>query len=541
MYRALLAGVVACLVVTGVSAEPRPVERRVQSVGLFKNGLAFVREEVQLPGPGAYTIADVPEPVHGTFWFESDAVARARVTEQVVEVPAAEMGLSELPTALVGKRVVLHLGGEEAAVVKGRVREVDSEAPSPWRRDYVPSPWSSYRYRAPARPRRWIVVETRGGLTYVDPSRVQYAEVLDDAAATATRRRPVLHLEVEEPAKVALSYLAKGMAWAPSYRVDISDPRTLRIEQKAVIKNELCDIQGAEVYLISGFPNVEFSAVTSPLSLKTTWEQFFRQLSRPRWRGPAVTSNVVLQQAATPAGGGPSLAELGMAAIPTGEGPDLHYQPVGKLTLREGEAALIKVAAASAPYERVVEWLIPDTRDEGGRRITDWQRQRDPERYDDTAWDAVRFRNPLPFPMTTAPAMVCANGRFLGQRTSTWTNVGEWAILRVTKALSIRTRCVEVEATGGQRERLYIMGNSYQRCTVRGSVTANNHRAEPIKLFIRRRFSGELVEADGDPKVALLEAGVYSINPRNELLWVVSVPAGGEVTFNYTYKVLVRI
>ena len=73
---------------------------------------------------------------------------------------------------------------------------------------------------------------------------------VDDLASTVSRRRPVLLVTASgmgaEPATVAVTYLSKGMAWAPSYRVDISDASLLELEQKAVIKNELEDLEDVE-------------------------------------------------------------------------------------------------------------------------------------------------------------------------------------------------------------------------------------------------------------------------------------------------------
>ena len=57
--------------------------------------------------------------------------------------------------------------------------------------------------------------------------------------------------------------------------------------------------------------------------------------------------------------------------------------------------------------------------------------------------------------------------------------------------------------------------------------------------MIRRRFSGELVKADGDPKVTLREEGVYSVNKRNEMVWTLALKGGEEKRLKYTYTVLV--
>src|SRR5205807_3756335 len=76
----------------GVPAEEKAAESRVVSVGLFKNGLAVVRREVTLPGPGTYRLGAMPDAVHGTFWVESDAKVEARVREREIDVPAPEAG-----------------------------------------------------------------------------------------------------------------------------------------------------------------------------------------------------------------------------------------------------------------------------------------------------------------------------------------------------------------------------------------------------------------------------------------------------------------
>ena len=85
---------------------------------------------------------------------------------------------------------------------------------------------------------------------------------------------PTLLLTVPETdkaeSKVFVHYLTRGLSWAPSYRVDITDPKTLSVELYAVVKNELADLDGTEVMLISGFPSVQFAHVTSPLAAGTS-------------------------------------------------------------------------------------------------------------------------------------------------------------------------------------------------------------------------------------------------------------------------------
>ena len=74
---------------------------------------------------------------------------------------------------------------------------------------------------------------------------------------------------------------------------------------------------------------------------------------------------------------------------------------------------------------------------------------------------------------------------------------------------------------------------------MKGELSVCNHRAESVTMVIRRRFSGELVEADAAPETIFREEGVYSINRRNELAWTITLKPGEERTLAYRYKVLV--
>jgi hypothetical protein len=143
--------------------------------------------------------------------------------------------------------------------------------------------------------------------------------------------------------------------------------------------------------------------------------------------------------------------------------------------------------------------------------------------------------------MTTGPAMVVADGKFNGQRTSYWVNAGEETVLHVNKALSVRTRATEHEElkNGDSRDIVWIGGRQYRRSTVEGELEIGNHRQETIQIVLRRRFSGELLNAGGEPKKSLREEGVYSVNTRNELLWSFPLKASEIRKLVYRYTVLV--
>jgi hypothetical protein len=516
-----------------VRADETPVKSKIVAVDLFKNGLAVVRREVTLGKAGAYLLDDVPSPVHGTYWIESPTPVESVVQMREVEIPTTEASLGNLQEVLAGKKVTIHFKGEKMPPVSGMmVRFKESKSGETPPRDTT---------EPATQPARFLVVQTAKGRSYLDSYEVASIET-DSNDDKVRRRRPRLVLTLGETDRaetpVRISYLAHGLGWAPAYKIDISDPKTLVLEQQAVLKNELANLDGVEMQLISGFPNVQFANVVSPLSARTSWASFFQELNQFGRRQPDVSGNgVVYQQAVMFNAAAPALTSP--VATPSGEGVDLHYQSIGKRTLANGDALAVNVAKGRADYERIVEWLIPDTRDEWGRNSDVRGRGDD---SDESAWDALKFKNPLAFPMTTGPAMITSGGRFNGQSTSYWVNAGEETVVRVGKALSIRTRSVEHDerkSADDTRTLVWIGGRQFRTATVEGELAVSNHRAEAVRLVIRRRISGELQSADGNPKTSLREEGIYSVNRHSELLWNLPLKAGEDRVLKYRYTVLV--
>ena len=534
--------VCVCLVSSVMALADEVVKAPVQSAGLFKNGLALVRRTTVLKGPGVFRVEDLPTPVHGTFWIESPVPVTATAGMRLVEMPAAD-GPVDLQDDLAGRSVDVYLHDSDRAI-SGRVVEVtEATGSKAWNRRYErPQYYSSYMYSGMTSPARYLIVD-KGDRSreYIDISQIARVSV-NSNEKTIKRKQPVLMLQVSDPGPetpnrpaeipVTISYLSKGLSWAPSYRVDLKDDKHLTIEQQAVVRNELAELKDAELLLISGFPSMQFGHVLSPLSPETNWASFFQQLNQQFGSMASAMSNMTQQVAIRPDDSG----GLDLPAAPNGEGVDLHYQPIGRRTLDEGDAMSLSVSSAEAEYERIMEWVVRDNRDAAGRYTQD--RSQDAEKLQDTVWDSVRFKNPFAFPMTTAPAMILQKGRFAGQQQSYWVNAGEETTLRITKALAVRVRSVEQEVPG-QREIVFVGGNDYRKVGVKGELSIRNGRNEDATMIVRRQFAGDLTRADREPKLELREEGIYSVNRRNELTWTLPLKAGESVTLSYEYTVLV--
>jgi hypothetical protein len=505
-------------------AQEAIAKSKIVSVGLFKNGLAVVKREVLIPSGGTYRLDASPEPVHGSFWIEASAKVEAAVKMRDVETPLHAEGGMRLQQDLAGKTVTLTFRNEKLAPVTGTLVKLAKPAPPEG-------------MMAPERPvyENFLVLKTAKGRLYINPGDVMMVQT-DDADDKIVQRKPVLVLTVEKAAKkpsVYVSYLTNGLAWAPSYRVDISDPKSLAIEMAAVIRNEMADLDDAEIKLISGFPSVEFANVTSPLSAHTNWTKFFHEVStRDSQRDDglmqqrmALTNNVFVNNfdAVRP--------RLDLGATPSGEGVDLHFESIGKRSLLRDEALSLSIGKAKADYERVIEWTVGTSavsRKYGGGR----------EQHKTEMWDVLLFKNPFQFPMTTAPAMVVEGGRFNGQRTAYWTSVGEEAALKITRSLSVRALSLEQE-DGKANEQVVVDDKKYTKVHLKGELVMSNHRKQAIKLHVRQSIRGAIQQIDGDPKRTTREDSLEDVNRVQDVVWVVTLNPGEEKRLTYKNSVLV--
>jgi hypothetical protein len=544
-----------------IAAEEMVVKPTLESVGLFKNGLAVVRATFPVTGTGNYRWDKVPRAIHGSFWIESDGEVSVQTTTRMIE----EIDESDSPSGmmqqdLAGKEVAVTLRRTDSAqspVLTGKVWEVPMRMPNrTWDANYSSlnddgrSYYWGYRIPSEAPPRAMagstgnflVLLDDAGNRRYIDMAGVATVEAKGPFGLVKRKaEKPVMLFDVRKaPAKggvVRVSWLTKGMAWMPAYQVDLTNPDKLRIRQNAVVRNESDDLADTEIQLISGFPNVRFGAVDSPLWQSTTMAAFFQQINQssytqnPQLRN-AVTQNIAYNNAG-PANGSSSMPEFSEKGS---DSDDIHYESIGKHTLKAGDSLSVDIATETSPYERVVEWVVPDERDVYGR----YERRNESVVRDVMPWDAVRFVNPFKFPMTTAAALVTEGGKFRGQSQSDWVNPGQRACLRITRALSVQTEGGEIEEDG-QRESMTIVGDSYRRTVVKGRLKVRNFRGKDVAMAIRVEFSGKLLEAEGKPESKLRAVGVPCVNPRRQLDWTIPLTAGQEKELTYRYEVLVRL
>lgn len=517
-------------------------DSRVVRAALFKNGLAFVRREAELPaGASELRLVDLPPPVHGTFWIFGDparvglgaAVARSDERSERVEA----RNVPDLLRANVGRTVTLHLN--DGATLAGRLAHVDEpdlpQPPQPWRAE-TSYPW-------PPLPVPVVVPMLQlddGTSTHVLPA----SEVRRLSAASGTLERfvesrsPATSLTIHAsprdggPAELGLQYLVRGLTWAPSYAIDIASPERARLTAKAVVINESEDLAGATLEFVTGYPNLRFQGVVDPLALRGDLAAFFAALQAEPGSQSVVMAQSVMSNMAMRGADESSFPEYGAPEGGTAV-EDLFFYEQRDVTLARGERGLYPLFTLEVPYRHVFEWSIPDTIEPEPMRYGQ------PETVDEEeVWHSLRLENTSSMPWTTAPAMTQSGARLLGQDTLRYTASGASTTLRITRAIDVAAERSELEA-GRARGAASFGGSSYDQVTVEGILSITNRRAEAIELEVEKLLRGEVTANPQEARVETVAEGLRRVNPSQRLKWTVSVAAGATLELHYTYTLYV--
>ncbi|MBR5161481.1 MAG: DUF4139 domain-containing protein, partial [Thermoguttaceae bacterium] len=389
--------------------------------------------------------------------------------------------------------------------------------------------YSRGNYETPEAPNPHLILNTDFGQSVIQQSSIARIDV-EGEIGTVVRSRPTLLFTVktEKPATVGITYLTKGAAWAPAYRILLPDEKSNRgkmtIEQTATIVNQWRDFNNAQLYLISGYPKIGCENVISPISNKANLSAFFSQMLRPDGddRGSMMSQMVMNSVSPRDSDDFPS----GSVAA-SGDGPDIYYHPVGQRSMNKEDVLALSNGKKETEFERVVEWTVADTRNENGRPID--------RENPNTPWDAIQFVNPFDFPMTTGPAAIMTEHKFLGQNTSYWTSPGEKTSIPITKSLSVSVKADEQEIN--RSDEMRYMGVRCRRITVAVELSIANRRAEPIKALVKRQFSGEIEKPVEGAKVVQLNQNLNALNRQNELRWELTLNPGETRTLKYEYEV----
>jgi hypothetical protein len=516
-----------------------PLGDDIHTIALYKNGSGYFLSTVDI-AEGSEEFSIVPEvaATNGTFWVSwpqdvkvNSIVARERDFEEEIDA----VTIIELLKANVGARVKLTIADE---TVTGELIRFDEKEISPGPRPYMPGSGNVM----PEIKAKMISVETDAGILVVDAQRVSGVSFLRGELSrntTQTVKKVVLtgDFAAKTPeTKVDISYLGKGITWVPSYSVDITDGDKATLSAKALIINEAADLADVKILLITGYPQLEFADVFSPMAVKSSLAGYLGSLAKGGGcdRGyQGVTSNMLKSN------GRFDMVAESAAPINYGSGAagkqieDMFFYPLENVTLEKDGTGYYPLFSEQVDTRHIYQWDIANSIDGYNRYSGDNRPQ------EQTVWHCIELHNDTGRPWTTGAIETKKQGLILGQSILDFTLDNDKAMVKITRANAVKANQVEYVSKRVPNSASFF-GTNYDEVTIEGTLEINNTKGEAINLNVSKMISGKLLSSSPRAKVRKTSDGVGQINETQELKWDIAAQASEKVEINYSYKAYLR-
>ncbi len=560
MERAIRTIVLSILIITILSTssgfatqtDKPQAESEISQIALFKNGLGYFQQKVICPDDAAlFSFTPAAAASHGTFWVSfSDQVELKSLNAKIIDTETfrAATSIAEIIKANIGRPVTLLVSDEK---ITGKIKFF-ADNPKPIEPNpYQPGPGGTternrgHWYPSPA---NLAIIETDQGDICINPhsiTKVEFPGGSPENSFPTKSEKMVLDVQLDKPADgkpLSVSYLAKGITWAPSYMIDISDSKKAQLSSKTVVINEAADLDNVTLQLVTGYPNLQFADILSPLAKKEDLAQFLQALNQgqsAQRRGRM--DNVVMYQSAEayqPLGMEGDYATPAYGAAKQGTvAEDLFFYPVEKVTLGRNETGYYPLFTESVPYEHIYKWDIPDyINEEDGYH---YNRRNEQQQDIEEVWHCVRLENKSSLPWTTAPAQIVKAGMILGQDTLKYTPLGGENDVRITQAVNVKAQQVENEIER-KRDAAQMYGRHFDLITIEGNLSVINFQDKNVKIEVSKILSGEIKTAQPEAEIKTLARGLRRMNSTRKLTWTIELEPKQTSKITYTYEVYIR-
>jgi len=367
-----------------------------------------------------------------------------------------------------------------------------------------------------------------------------------------------------------LSYLTRGLAWAPSYSLLLlNGGKTLILEGQATILCDLPFFDGkpiSSVSLVAGQPKVELAQLSDPLTSGEGAMDFIRHLENQSGGNgppppPGARNMFCMSRSAAPPPP-PEIAygmnmmeddydiDQSVEGIKGGENvEDFFYYQLECVPLKHDQPVKIPFIKQCGEIEYEDIYFI-----ELDRKV-DVAINGEDEESSVEVKHAITFKNPTGQPLTSAPVSVLAQekgeegqSRFMVQAMMKFTGPGKPVTVELTRTFDVQANFV-IE-TGKERKSEQIskavtwtgQGKKYADViSKKGKMSIKNHKKTAIKCKIEHTLEGHLTNSDPTPKEAIERPSRshMELNPTSKMTWEISVPAEGVAELNIQYDVKV--
>jgi len=381
-----------------------------------------------------------------------------------------------------------------------------------------------------------------------------------DRTLKTKKRSKRLIFRFAEPGRrreVLIVYFRPGLRWIPTYRVDLEEAgatKTAGMAMQAEVMNEAEDLVRTAVDVVVGVPNFRFRGLPSPVILEATLRNALAEAA-PQLMGQYRNdlSNALFTQRAgemrnrtpqpTPSQPGAAI-ELPPELTAAGS-QELFVYHIDRLTLLEGERAIVPIFTTKAPYRDVYTWDVFVKRNDIATAPSGSGVASPLVLSKNQVWRQIELANTTDAPWTTGAVMIMEGGQPLAQELLTYTSPKGVCRVPVTVAVDLRGSFLEHE-TGRQLKALTWNGHHYARITQRASLRLRSYKARAVDVEITLRFGGKATEASAGGSITLSPyraedweqyRGDPAVNNGSTVVWEKSLEPGDafEATVDYHF------
>ena len=379
-----------------------------------------------------------------------------------------------------------------------------------------------------------------------------------------------LGVRYNEGGSCFLSYLTKGLTWAPAYTIILDkDSQSLNFEGQAYLICNLSGFNGTpikEMNLVAGQPKIKYQHICDPLVSGANAEEFislFEENSghsrgpmpnRRRMGGPPPPGSAYREME-----GFDSITTLDEAeGIEEGKAvQDFFLYKLKNVPLRKEHPLTMPFVADSKNISFEDIYCV-----DLNKRNTETTSDEDQNSLVEVL-HSIRFTNPhKEQPLTTGPISILSKesqeiggDQFLVQGELKFTGPDQKVTVDITKSLDVQARIYEDTekerktelVTEGAKLGTFDSGKRYAEVIEKtGRVIIKNNKECDIKCKVEHNLFGHIISSTPDPKESNEKrtGNMFNsnLNPTTRLVWEISVPGKGqaEIRFKYCIKELIK-
>ncbi|MDB6053268.1 MAG: hypothetical protein JWN25_791 [Verrucomicrobiales bacterium] len=531
-------------------ADNLPVIRtKIHSIEVFKNGVGFVNRtgEADL-SQGWGKLESIPTSTLGSLWIgttgnKSKIVEMENYRDKVTRKKVGKT-IQDLMTMNAGKKVAITFMGEGGIRrVEGSLVAGQEETGEDVLRSETGEAMDSRM--AENQGSQLVLIRTvnngKESLLTLPKGSIQSLELLEEPvlSAKSETEKETIKIRVERgetKTGISMNYLQKGLAWSPSYRINLADDKNASIGLEAILINDVEDVENVDVSFVVGFPHFLYMDVSNPLAVRQSVGNFLQALvgagsERNQILGNSMTQSAIYNSRREVANDSTWSANI---SLPGESSQDLYFYKQKGVTLKKGDRGRYSVFNANVPYEHIYQWEIPDT-----ASVDDRGYRQDPgakKEIENQVWHVVRLQNTTKQPWTTAPAFAAAGDLPVAQDLLGYAPPGAKSTLKLTVAAEIKAEQTQNETA---RKGMTVSGISFEEVMVEGKLHVTNMKSQEICAVIHKTLVGTVTDA-GDGKVTKSSLRLMAFNSSSDLDWEFHLGPGKEREITYQYKVLLR-